>query len=65
MAKASYFDERAKRCIRLAKQSSDPILSADLTKLAADYAARAAAIVSAKLKQGPEEEKTEKDQPDC
>jgi hypothetical protein len=44
MADASYFRDRAEQCLRLARDSTDPVLIKSLTDLAAEYSAQATAI---------------------
>jgi hypothetical protein len=44
MADASYFRDRAEQCVRLARDSTDPVLIKSLTDLAAEYSAQATAI---------------------
>jgi len=44
MPDPSYFRDKADQCLRLARDSTDPVLAQSLTELAVEYAARAAAI---------------------
>lgn len=41
MADSSYLQEKAEQCLRLARDSTDPVLIKSLTELAAEYMARA------------------------
>jgi hypothetical protein len=56
MADSSYFREKAEQALRLARDSTDPILVKSLTEFAAEYLARAAAIESIELGMDPEDE---------
>jgi hypothetical protein len=44
MADASYFRDKAEQAMRLAKESTDPVLTASLTELALEYFSRAVAL---------------------
>jgi hypothetical protein len=44
MADASYFRDKAEQAMRLAKESTDPVLTASLTVLALEYFSRAVAL---------------------
>jgi hypothetical protein len=44
MPDPSYFRDKADQCLRLARESTDPMLVQSLTELGLEYAARAAAI---------------------
>jgi hypothetical protein len=44
MADSAYFRDKASQAIRLASDSTDPILVKSLTEMAAEYSARALAI---------------------
>jgi hypothetical protein len=44
MADSSYFRGKAEQAIRLARDSTDPVLQKSLTELALDYFSRAVAI---------------------
>jgi hypothetical protein len=56
MADSSYFRDKAEQAIRLARDSTDPVLQKSLTELALDYFARAVAIESIDLGKDPEED---------
>ncbi len=49
MSDPSYFRDRAEQCLRLARDSTDPMLVQSLTDLAAEYAARAIATEAVSL----------------
>ena len=55
MSDPSYFRE-SRQCLRLAKDSTDPMLVQSLTELALEYAARAAAIDGLVSGKGREDE---------
>jgi hypothetical protein len=56
MADASHFRDKAEQCLRLARDSTDPSLVKNLTELALEYSARAAAIEALALGEDPEED---------
>ena len=56
MADASYLRDRAEQALRLAKDSTDPVLQKSLTELAVEYLARAAAIDGLSLSKDPDDE---------
>lgn len=56
MAESSYFLERAEQALRLARDSTDPELINNLTALALEYSARAAAIDGLAPGNAPEED---------
>ena len=56
MSDPSYFREKADQCLRLARDSTDPMLVQSLTELALEYAARAAAIDGLVSGKAPEDE---------
>jgi hypothetical protein len=56
MADSSYFREKAEQCLRLARDSTDPMLVKSLTELAAEYAARAIEVDSAALGKDPDDD---------
>jgi hypothetical protein len=47
MADSSYFRDKAEQAMRLAKDTSDPVLQRSLTELALEYFSRAVAIEAA------------------
>jgi hypothetical protein len=51
VADASYFRDKAEQAMRLARDSTDPVLQKSLTELALEYFARAVAIESGALGQ--------------
>jgi len=53
MADASYFRDKAEQAMRLAKESTDPVLTADLTQLALEYFSRAVAAEAQVLGNDP------------
>ena len=53
MADASYYREKADQCRRLARESTDGVLVDSLTKMAAEYTARANAIETTALGEDP------------
>jgi hypothetical protein len=55
MADSSYLREKAGQCLRLARDSTDPMLIKSLTELAAEYSARAIAADAAAFGKGPED----------
>jgi alkanesulfonate monooxygenase SsuD/methylene tetrahydromethanopterin reductase-like flavin-dependent oxidoreductase (luciferase family) len=55
MADASYFRDKAGQAMRLAKESTDPILTASLTEFALEYFARAVAIEAQAFGKDPDE----------
>lgn len=56
MADASYFRDKAEQAMRLAKESTDPVLTASLTELALEYFSRAVAIEAQVLGKDPDDE---------
>jgi hypothetical protein len=56
MADASYFREKAAQAMRLANDSTDPVLTASLIELAVEYLARADAIELQAFGKDPEED---------
>jgi hypothetical protein len=56
MEDSSYFRDRAKQAIRLARDSTDPVLQKSLTDLALDYFAQAVAIEAQALGEDPEDD---------
>jgi len=56
MADASYFRDRAEQAKRLAKDSTDPVLTESLTELALEYFARAVAIEAQAFGKDPDED---------
>jgi hypothetical protein len=56
MADALYFRDKAEHALRLAHDSTDPMLQNGLTELALEYSARAAAIEAVALGKDPEED---------
>jgi hypothetical protein len=56
MADALYFRDRAEQAMRLAKDSTAPVLTASLTELALEYFARAAAIEAQAFGKDPDED---------
>jgi hypothetical protein len=56
MADSSYFRTRAEQALRLANDSTDPVLQKSLIELAREYLARAAAIEGKALGEDPEDE---------
>jgi hypothetical protein len=53
MADSSDFRDKANQALRLARESTDPVLIHDLTELAIEYMARAAAIDGASFGKDP------------
>jgi hypothetical protein len=56
MADSSYLREKAEQCLRLARDSTDPMLVKSLTELAAEYAARAIEVDAAALGKDPNDD---------
>jgi hypothetical protein len=56
MADASYFRDKAEQAIRLAKDSTDPMLQKSLTELALEYFSRAASIEARALGKDPDDD---------
>jgi hypothetical protein len=56
MADASYFRDKAEQALRLARDSTDPMLINHLTELALEYSARAAVIEGLELGKDPEDD---------
>jgi hypothetical protein len=56
MADTSYFRENAEQCLRLARESTDPMLVNSLTELAQEYTAQANAIEASALGEDPEDD---------
>ena len=54
MADSSYLRDKADQALRLARDSTDPMLQKSLTELALEYSARAAAIEALALGEDPE-----------
>jgi hypothetical protein len=55
MADPLYFREKAEQALRLARDSTDPMLAKSLKELAVEYIARANAIEASALGEDPEE----------
>ena len=56
MADASYFRDKAEQAMRLANESTDPVLTAGLTQLALEYFSRAVAAEAQALGDDPVED---------
>ena len=56
MADALYFREKAEQALRLARDSTDPMLQKSLTELAREYSAQADAIEGVELRKAPEDD---------
>jgi hypothetical protein len=56
IADSSYFRDKAEQAIRLAKDSTDPVLQKSLVELANEYFARADAIDAKALGEDPDDE---------
>ena len=57
MPDTSYFREKAEQCLRLARESTDPMFVNSLTELAQEYNAQANAIEASALGEDPEDDK--------
>jgi hypothetical protein len=56
MADSAYFRDKAAQALRLASDSTDPMLQKSLTELAAEYTARAIAIEALTLGKDPDDD---------
>ena len=56
MAESSYYRDKAEQAMRLAKDSTDPVLQKSLTELALEYFSRAVAIETQALGEDPEDD---------
>jgi hypothetical protein len=56
MADASYFQEKAEQALRLARDTTDPMLQKSLTELALEYRVRAAGSDGLSLGKDPEDD---------
>jgi hypothetical protein len=55
MTDASYFRDKAEQAMRLARESTDPVLTASLTELALEYFSRAVAFEAQVFGEDPDE----------
>jgi hypothetical protein len=56
MADSSYFRDKAEQAIRLARDSTDPVLQKSLTDLALEYFARAVATEAGVFGKDPDDD---------